>query len=241
VHLSTHYYIVSLSERSNALFEAFRDTIIDIRNGGFPVEVPPQELGSNDSSDQEERLREVFRITDRLFGDSYRHDPLGLVVTGERNMLDIFKSVTAYGDIIIGHIEGDYGTTSLHDLGKIVWPVVREAISGLLDETMHDLEIATKAGRTVYGLAAVSRLEMAGVKTTLVVEDDYHIRGSIQKTAQSLEISQDVDVMQEIDDAIDAIIEKVLESGGNVVFVPSGSLDKLERIVLLQHVSEVSR
>jgi len=91
------------------------------------------------------------------------------------------------------------------------------------------------------GIAAVSQLEMAGVKATLVVEDDYHLRGSIQRTAQSLEISQDVDVLQEIDDAVDAIIEKVLESGGNVVFAPSGSLDKLERIVLLQPGSGASR
>jgi hypothetical protein len=240
VHLSTHYYVISLSERSNALYEAFRDTIIDIRNGGFPVEVSLQLLGAGDPNDREERLREAFRITDRLFGDCYRHDPLGLVVTGERSMLDIFDSVTAYGDIIIGHIEGDYGSTSLHDLGKIVWPVVREALSGLLDETIHDLEIATKEGRAVCGLAAVSQLEMAGVKATLVVENDYHIRGSIQKTAQSLEISQDVDVMQEIDDAVDAVIERVLESGGNVVFAPSGSLNTLERIVLLRHESDVS-
>lgn len=240
MHLSTHYYVISLSERSNALYEAFRDTIIDIRNGGFPVEVSLQLLGAGDPNDREERLREAFRITDRLFGDCYRHDPLGLVVTGERSMLDIFDSVTAYGDIIIGHIEGDYGSTSLHDLGKIVWPVVREALSGLLDETIHDLEIATKEGRAVCGLAAVSQLEMAGVKATLVVENDYHIRGSIQKTAQSLEISQDVDVMQEIDDAVDAVIERVLESGGNVVFAPSGSLNTLERIVLLRHESDVS-
>ena len=240
MHLSTHYYVISLSERSNALYEAFRDTIIDIRNGGFPVEVSSQLLGAGDPNDREERLREASRIADRLFGDCYRHDPLGLVVTGERSMLDIFDSVTAYGDIIIGHIEGDYGSTSLHDLGKIVWPVVREALSGLLDETIHDLEIATKAGRAVCGLAAVSQLEMAGVKATLVVENDYRIRGSIQKTAQSLEISQDVDVMQEIDDAVDAVIERVLESGGNVVFAPSGSLNTLERIVLLRHESDVS-
>lgn len=240
MHLSTHYYIISLSERSNVLFEAFRDTIIDIRNGGFPVEVSPQLRGTSDAADREARLRKVSRITDRLFGECYKHDPLGLVVTGERDMLDIFNSVTAYGDIVIGHIEGDFSSTSLHDLGKIVWPIVREALSGLLDETMHDLEIATKAGRTVCGLAAVSQLEMAGEKATLVVENDYHIRGSIQKTAQSLEISQDVDVMQEIDDAIDAIIERVLESGGNVVFAPSGSLNRLERIVLLRHDPEVS-
>jgi len=233
VHLSTHYFIISLNERSNALFEAFRDTIIDIRNGGFPVVVPPPTSGPADSIDREERLRRVFRIVDQQFGDCYQHDPLRLVVCGKKNLLDIFTSVTAHRNIIVGHVEGDYSTTSLHDLGKIVWPIVKEAVSGLLDETMRDLEIAAKTRRSVCGLAAVSQLTVEGVRATLVVEDDYHMRGSIKRTLQSLEISRDVDVMEEIDDAVDAVIEKVLESGGNVVFAPSGSLNKLERIVLL--------
>ncbi|MBI4720645.1 MAG: hypothetical protein HY770_05400 [Chitinivibrionia bacterium] len=240
MHLSTHYYIISLSERSNALFEAFRDTIIDIRNGGFPVE-PPQAPNSVDSIVREERLREVLRIVDRHFGDSYRQDPLRLVVVGEREMQDIFESVTAHRNAIIGRVEGDYSTTSLHDLGKITWPVVREAVSGLVDEAMRELEIATKARRAVCGLPAVSQLAIAGARGTLLVEDDYHMRGSIQRTPQSLEISREVDVMEEMDDAVDMVIEKVLESGGNVVFAPSGSLRTSKNIVLLLRKPEDAR
>jgi hypothetical protein len=233
VQLSTHYYVISLSERSNALFEAFRDTVIDIRNGGFPVEVSPQTLGAGDTPDREERLRDVLKTVDQYFGDCYRLDPLRLILVGEKNMLDLFTSVTSYRNVIVGRVEGDFSTTSLHDLGKIVWPVIREAVSGVFDDTLRDLEIAAGSQQTVCGLAAVSELAMAGVKATLVVEDDYHLRGSIQRTPQNLEISRDVDVMEEIDDAVDAVIEKILESGGNVVFMPNGALDKLDRIALL--------
>ncbi|NIM20498.1 MAG: hypothetical protein GTO51_09750 [Candidatus Latescibacteria bacterium] len=236
--MSTHYYVISLSEHENALYEAFRDDVIDIRNGGFPVEVSLRASSAADSIDREERLREALRIVDQLFGDCYRHDPLGVVVTGKKELLDLFASVTAHRSVIVGRIEGDYSTTSLHDLGKIVWPIVKEAISGLLDEAMRDLEIAEKAGRTACGLDAVSQLAIAGVSATLIVEDDYHMRGSITRTSQSLEISQEVDVMEELDDAVDVVIEKVLESGGNVVFAPSGSLHRQGRIVLLLRESE---
>lgn len=241
MHLSTHYYVISLSDRSNALFEVFRDTIIDIRNGGFPVEADSRLRGAADSIDRKKRLREVLHIVDQQFSACFRHDPLQLVVLGEREMLDIFDSVTAHRDVIVGRVEGDYHATSMNDLGKIVWPVVREAISGLLEETLHDLETAIKDNRTVSGLASVSQSVLAGTKATLVVEDDYHMRGSIQRTPQSLEISREVNVMEEIDDAVDAIIEKVLESGGHVVFTPSGSLDKFGRIVLLQRCADGSR
>jgi hypothetical protein len=233
VRLSTHYYVISVSEHSNALFEVFRDVVIDIRNGGFPVEVPPREPSTSDFTVREEQLREALQAVDQRFGHCYRHDPLKLVLVGEKEIRDIFTSLTAYRNEIVGYVDGNFSTTSPYDLGKIVWPVVREAISGVQDEAMRDLEAASIARRTVCGLPAVGRKALAGVKATLLVEDDYHMRGSFQKTNLSLEISQDVNVLEEIDDAVDLVIEKVLKSGGNVVFTPNGTLHKHERIVLL--------
>jgi hypothetical protein len=241
VHLSTHYYVLSLSERMNALYEAFRDAVIDIRNGGFPVKVSLEAHSSADSINREERLREALLLVDQHFGNCYRHDPLKLIVTGEREMQDLFASVTAHRNAIIGRVKGDYSTTSLHDVGKIVWPVVKEAVSGLLDSAMRDLEAATKGHRTVCGINSVSQQAVKLVNATLLVEDDYHVRGSISRMSQSLEISQDVDVREEMDDAIDVVIERVLESGGNVIFTPNGSLHGLGRIVLVPRGSESSR
>ena len=235
--MSTHYYVISLSEQTNVLYEAFRDSVFDIRNGGFPVEVSARTIRAADSINREERLRGVIRIVDQQFGDYYRHDPLRVVITGETEMLDIFTSVTEHRNVIIGRIQGDYSTTSIRDLGKIVWPVVKEALSGLLDEAMRDLDTAGKEDRVISGLEAVSQAAVSGASGKLLVEDDYHVHGSIIRTARALEISPDVDVMDEIDDAVDVVIKNVLESGGNVIFAPCGSLHKLGRIVLLRHGS----
>ena len=61
-----------------------------------------------------------------------------------------------------------------------------------------------------------------------------HLRGSIRDTTGPLVVVPDVDVRESIDDAVDAVIEKVLGSAGNVVFMPSGTLRDRARIVLLQ-------
>jgi hypothetical protein len=238
--LSTHYYIISLNERTIALFEAFRDVIIDIRNGGFPVEVWLRPEEKADSFDREERLMLALRTVDQHFGDCYRHDPLNLVIVGERDLQDLFTAVTVHRNAIIGRVEGDFSATSMDDLGKIVWPIVKDVISGHLDDAMRDLEIASKARRTVVGLEAVSQLAITGAKAMLLVEDDYHIRGSISGRGQSIEVSRDVDVREEMDDAVDVVIEKILKSGGKVIFSPSGSLESLGRIVLLPFESEDS-
>jgi len=233
VNAGPHYYVISLSKRANALFEAFRDTLIDIRNGGFPVERPTPIRDSVDMGDEDERLRETLGIVDDCFGRYYEQEPLKLVVVGESDMLSLFSSVTAHQDAILGRVLGEYSATSPHDLGKIVWPIVKEAMSGLQDRAMRDLEIAERKRQIAFGVDAVGRCASAGVGTTLLVEGDYHVRGSIEAVGQSFSVSQEVDVMEAMDDVVDLVIEKVLAVGGNVVFVPSGSLKRLNRIVLL--------
>ena len=233
MHLSTHYYAISLSEQTNALMEAFRDTIIDIRNGGFPVDTSPLKGESADHAGRRRHLCAMLRVVDRLFSVCYSHDPLRLVVCGEKELLDLFDSVTVHGDIIVGRIEGDYSTTSPHDLGKIVWPVVREAISGHMDDAMRYIEKASREDRAVCGLDAVSWSDQLEKGSTLLVEDDYHVRGSLHKTPESVKITPDIDVTGEFDDAVDAVVERMLAAGGNVVFTPGGSLKEYERIILI--------
>jgi hypothetical protein len=113
-------------------------------------------------------------------------------------------------------------------------------MSGVLDRAMLDLEAFAERGQSACGLEAVARLVNAGMQTTLLVEDGYHMRGRIGGTSQSPVISPDVDVRETMDDAVDVVIERVLESGGNVVFTPGGSLKDRNSIVLLPGCEERS-
>jgi hypothetical protein len=227
--LSTHYYVLSLGAETNMLFEAFRDSLIDIENQGFPVGIPARTANSGDQN----QLRELARTIDRSFGHHYKDEPLRLVVVGEKEMQSAFSSVTEHGDAIIGRIEGDHTATHVRDLGQIVWPIVKEAMSGVVGEAMRDLEVSAEQGRMASGLEEVARQVNKGIQATLLVEEDYHMKGSIGGTSQSPVLSPEVDVRDAIDDAVDAVIEKVLEFGGNVVFTPCGTLSDWNQIVLL--------
>jgi Bacterial archaeo-eukaryotic release factor family 3 len=235
VRFSTHYYVISLNRQTTTLFEAFRDTLIDVRNGGFPIQASAASRPTNGlagSADRTERLRAFLRIVDERFGHYYDLEPMIVVVTGEKELQAAFTSVTTRGTAVVGRVEGDFSTTSSRDLGKIVWPVVKEAMSGSRERALRALELAEDAEK-ICGLDKVSRRMNETVGATLLVEEDYHVRGSISVANGSAAISPSVDVRDEIDDVIDMLIEKVLGSGGNVVFVPSGSLSRLGRIVLL--------
>jgi hypothetical protein len=230
VRFSTHYYVLSLSTMSSALFEAFRDSLIDVENQGFPVSGPVCEPGATGH----ERRRDLSRTVDEYFGRYYAQEPLGLVVVGAPEMQVAFSSVTVHGPAVIGRIEGDHVWTSARDLGQIVWPVVKVAISGWVARALRDLEACTEHGRVATGLEAVARAADQGAQATLLVEDDYRLRGSVQNTNGSPVVTSRVDIRDSIDDAVDAVIEKVLGFAGNVVFMPPGTLRVQEKIVLLQ-------
>lgn len=231
MHLSTHYYVLSLSSTKNNLFEAFRDSLITIENQGFPVVAPAAAA----DSPHNDRLRDLALAVDKRLAHYYTLDPLGLVVVGNGEMQAAFDSVTVHGAAVIGRVDGDHTATSAHALGQMTWPVVKEAMSGVLDTAMRDLDASAGRGWIASGLEAVARAVNGGARATLLVEDGYHMRGSLSEASGSPAISSEVDVREVVDDAVDAVIERVLQSGGNVVFTPGGSLSDHNRIVLLMH------
>ena len=233
MQLSIHYYVLSLAERVCRLFEGFRDTLIDIQNKAFPINASYDALDPAEPASDENRLRAFFLETDRHLAHYEKQDPLRLVVVGEKNCLSIFHSITAHRDLCIGTVEGDHVATSPCDLGKIVWPIVKEAMAGVSEKAMHGLETAANERKVASGIDAVALSMESGAGSTLFVEEDYHVKGGILKSNNSMVVCSDVDIREVIDDAVDAIIDTVLEKGGNVVFLNGGSLIKFQRIALL--------
>jgi hypothetical protein len=227
---SIHYYVLSLSEQTNRLYEAFRDKLIDIQNTNFPFEFS---IDAGNPASKDTRLREFFDQTKQRFAHYYEQDPLRLVVVGEKRNLAIYEALTTHQDVLIGMVEGDYTSTSSHDLGMIVWPIVKEAIGAVNKNALRDLATAAKVKKIVFGIDAVGQLAETETGSTLFVEEDYHVKGSIHKTDQSLVISKHVNLLEVIDDVVDIIIEKVLKMGGTVSFLKSGSLIEFERIALI--------
>ncbi len=227
---SIHYYVLSLSENMSRLYEGFRDKLIDIDDGKFPQKRAPVNNPDTNAS----KVEDFCRLTDQHFAHYFKQDPLRLVLIGERSTLAMFEALKMRQDILIGTVPGDYGATSIHDLGKIVWPVVKQAIAGMKKNTMRELAMAFRINKIVAGIDAVSLAVETESGSTLYVEEDYHVKGSIHKTDQSFMISKHIDISQVIDDVVDIIIEKALQTGGRVIFLDNGSLTQFGRIVLIR-------
>jgi hypothetical protein len=224
--LSCHYYVLSLGMETSVLFEAFRDQLVDIQNQGFPVTRPPGSLNN-------ESLPDLAREVDGCLAHHHEPDPLGVVVVGSKQLLSAFTAVTVHGPAVIGLVPGDHTATSPRDLGQIVWPVVKTVMSKETGRALRNLARAATTGRAVRGLEAVAGRVRRGSRGILLVEEDYHVRGGLDRTGRSPAVTSMVDVRDALDDAVDAVIEKALAAGGRVVFTPDGSLAEWDRIALL--------
>jgi hypothetical protein len=233
MHPSIHYYVLSLGGKSNKLFEGFRNTLIEIENGGFPLDTTTDISYTTKQTQRERLLREFYKRVDQFFAIFYNQDPLRLVLVGEKMNQSIFRSVSAHNKDILGGLEGNYEATSGHDMGQIVWPIVREALSGNRERALRELNEAVNAHKVASGLDQVWRLANSVKGSTLLVEEDFHKKGTIIKTDQSWMILEQVDIREVFDDVVDRIIEIVLKTGGTVIFMNSGSLTARKKIALI--------
>ncbi|HEU4364068.1 MAG TPA: hypothetical protein VFT13_01250 [Candidatus Krumholzibacteria bacterium] len=214
--LSTHYYVLTLSENTNRLYEAFRDNLIDIQNTWFPLKSPARPA-LNDA-----QLRTLLQTVDHSFAHYYSQDPLGMILAGTERNRDAFASVTAYPNVIIGKAEGDYSTTSLSDLGRIVWPIVKGVMASAGQKMERDLETAEREHNVAVGIDEVVKSVDAGIGVTLLVEDGYRVQ-----------LPDSDALIEDCDNVVDVVIDKVLALRGNVIFVEDDSLSRFQQIALI--------
>ena len=231
--VSIHYYILLLSENTGRLFEGFRDMLIEIVDGDFPVNGKMYQSYPEESLPTEAHLKLLYKKIESSYSKFWVQDPLKLVLIGKERNRTIFQSVSTHTKDIIGVVEGDYTNTSRHDLGQIVWPGVREVLSGNREKALLELKEATAAQKVVSGIDEVWRSANSVMASALFVEDDYQVKGNILKTNGAYIINENVDIMEVFDDVIDSTIEKVLEMGGTVIFLDNGSLTEHQRIALI--------
>ena len=233
MQMSIHYYVLVLSDRNARLYEGFREKLIDIQNAKFPYAFPSQAESAAGMVRTEPQVQEDMLKTDKRFEHYFNQDPLQLVLVGEEQNLTAFAAFKNRQKIIIGTIEGDYDATSPQDLGKIVWPLIKETIAGKNRNALRELAAASKANQVVSGIEAVEYAVTTEPCATLFVEENYQVKGDIISGSHSLVLAEHVKLWDIIDDVVDLVIEKVLKMGGSVIFLNNGTLAKHDRIALI--------
>jgi hypothetical protein len=102
----------------------------------------------------------------------------------------------------------------------------RSSAMAQLDKARSEKKAASSIG-DVWALAHEGRADL------LLVEEDFHYPARLSANGKNLLPADDSSAADVIDDAVDEIIEEVLNKKGRIVFMPKGQLTDHERIALV--------
>lgn len=237
---STRYWVLVLSEKPTRLYEGFNHELTEIEEGGFPMihegpggEAPlPGGFGVNKSAHRDERHRQFFRKVDEALKPFLANDPLPLFVVGVDRYHAFFNEVSAHTNAVTGRVTGSHDKTSPYELGVLVQPLVDQHRDEKRLEALKQLERAVSERKFVSTIGEVWRLANEGRGDLLLVEEDFHYPGRLDENG-TLIPADDPSAPGVMDDAVDEIIETVLNKQGRVVFVENGKLEKHGRIAMV--------
>jgi hypothetical protein len=234
---SPRYWVLALSERPTRLFEGVRDTLVEVRGGGFPrVHENPESAEPLPEMTERSKLeqawqRQFFREVDQALAAYTKADPLPVCVVGVERWLAFFKNVTAHKDIAVT-LTGNHDQTPPHELAKLVWPAMSDALTARRRHALDALEAAIGAQRVASGLGEAWRRAQEGRGDLLLVERDYHQAARFDEATNQLHPVAEGGDAATMADAVDDLIELVLAKQGDVVFVEDAALEGHGRVAL---------
>lgn len=251
VNYSNPYLVLLLTENKIRLFKGTWDKLNEIKDKNFPKEYheeyiynPPSQSTSyagyahvkgfeKDKSILEGiRFKDFFRHADDLM-DDYLADGKPLILLGAEKELAWFESVSVHKKQIINKISGNYDYFNDKRLADITWPVMHSHLQDQRDQVIKEFEEKLGANLGVSDIQPVWKAAKEGRGLKLLVEKDFSKPGFLggDQYHLFLHVPQEPHIV--LADAVNEIIEMVLEKDGVIYFTDNGKLRNHQRIALI--------
>ncbi len=237
---SSRYFVLSLTEKSAHLYEGVRDQLREIEDFGFPVEREiegvktelPGTFGVEVTKLHDGEEREYFSRVQRALEGALAQEPLPLALAGVERTLAYFDEATSHKGKpkfnVVARLTGNYEKVRLREMAGKIWPMVETSMKAGQKRVKERLADATSANRKVTGLREVWKAAQAGRVDTLLAEESYH--PATRTNGKGLRHAAEGEGFASLDDAVDAIIQQVLSTGGEVTFFDADELAHDEHI-----------
>ena len=189
---------------------------------------------STTAIDANEKLLRFLQYTDESLSILLRSYPLPLFVIGTQRIIGKFRKVSANKGNIVGYISGNVEKSPEIAIRALVsphvanWQLVKEHF------LFNQMQAAEREGKLATGIGEVWKQANFKNGRILIVENGYMNDGMDGNKVRAIFRNAKAENPFCISDEIDQLIEKVLQSGGDVEFVQDGSLDDYQRIALIK-------
>lgn len=230
-------YRVLVLGHTTRLYDGWTNILDEHRGKPFPAvhrgpggaSKLPGGAGINRSAARDAAQRTFFRSVDAAVGDLQKADPAPLVLVGVERNLAFFQEVTTQAKSVVGMLAGNHEKTAPSALGKLVWPVCEASATLRRTEALVTLDDAVSAHRHASGIDQVWRAAVDAKCRLLLVEKDFSYPAELSPDGYRL-LPYAGKGAGSLDDAVDEVIERVANTGGEVFFYAPGDLDVHQRI-----------
>ncbi|MEU8586093.1 chemotaxis protein [Streptomyces sp. NPDC048664] len=230
------FWVLTLSAERAALWNGGADRVVEERAAGFPIvrrhenfDAERQErIGDVPSTFRDEATRRFLRDVDIAMGDVLRHHPRALYVTGEQAALSVLHErggVTAHA-VHIPH--GGLAEAGPDAVWRAVDPVLAAENLKAVARVGRELESARGHRAFAAGVDEVWQSASDGRIRLLAVEENYRVTIS-DDTGDHLVLAESGE-LDAREDIVDEIVERCLDTGADVRFVPDGALGDAQGI-----------
>lgn len=225
LHRTPRHEVLVLSSREARLFEGAGDQLRPARTSAFPVRDPRQRQHDGSRADREDKDTAAFlRTVDRALTTYLRLHPAPLVLAGSTRALATFTGLSGNLGRLAGSIPVNLSTEPLSVLAGRIRTVLESYLLSRQQEALALLDKRVGARRAVSGMADAWLAARTEGPEMLAVEQGLFYPARVSDDGDLLLPATDVEHPDVIDDAVDELIELVLERGGWVALVDDGDL-----------------
>lgn len=251
INYGVPYYLLLLTENKTKLLAGSWNQVTEVRDKFFPApfedlyiySLPSRSTSQagqthtksfeRDKSVMEEiRLKDFFRgVNKKLKG--YLANDTPLVLAGPEKEMAWFESVSDHNQQIIHRIGGSYSHQNLKEITATAWNAMHEHLQKERIKLLKEFEEKLGEQKGISGIQDVWEAAEEGKAFKLLVEKDYRIPGFTKENDPHLYLLPPPGPHHVIPDAVDELIETVLDKKGKVYFTDNGVLKDHRQIALI--------
>jgi hypothetical protein len=235
------YLVLVLSSARSRLFLGKADHFLRLASytpaqfAGCRYEASERLSNFSDPSPYKEVMLEKFlRYADNSLGIILKAYQLPLFVMATEKVTGMFKKITQYSHRITGYVPGNFEEATEAEIWMAIEPQVADWKKIKTADLLLRLDAARGSGKLAMGIQKVWQAAAEKKGRLLVVEKNYMFSAD-RGASDTLILPHDEESNSAfyIKDAVDDVIEKVLENGGDVEFVEDDALADYAHIALI--------
>jgi Bacterial archaeo-eukaryotic release factor family 3 len=235
------YLVLLLSGKESRVYLGNSDSFVKIASN------VPEVMYGNDATDKvanfvataeykEVQMEKFLHHIDHVLDNILNAYHLPLFVLGTKRVLGHFNTLTKHKAAVVEYIYGNYDEAGLPKLREILLPYIANWKKIKQKDILNQVEEAAGDKKLAYGMQDVWREAMSLKGKLLIVEKDFMYPAEHGGSEDVIyKADERFNKFSYIKDAVDDVMEKVLEKGGDVEFVDKDVLKDYQKIVLIKY------